>query len=631
MDPVTAIGLASSIIAFVDFGWKLIKGAKEIYDAADGTLEENRSREAVVLEMKRLTVQLVSPEHSLLSGEERDLCLLAGTCHLEKRLGACRSQLALHINATTMFSIDKLSEYVKDNASSLKPLKKAMSQLSRIGADTQTQVRQLLNIQKNALHAIIKARILAGLKFEGMHDRHDMVAEAHEKTFRWIFNVEGDGNQDMQGYSAKTPYRQDDATKEEAELKEEARERFLQWLSSGSGIFHISGKMGSGKSTLVNFLSDHPETATRLETWATSFFFWRPGSDMQKSLSGLYRSLLHDVLSFCPELILDVFPSVWQRAMETPYDGQTKEYFQESDIKNGFNVLVTKEELFEHHSFCFFIDGLDEYQTPVDAVISDMVGELCRWTITSPSSVKLCVSSREYPEFMDKFSPSQRLRLHTLTRFDIEVYVRDKLGRTEDKGIATLTKSIVEKASGIFFWVSLVVRQIREQLEIGVEPARLVEIVNGYPVGLDHLYRHILQTLSPYSRKRAYQTLTMMPFVGGTSDSLPLDLLAYSFLDKYNEDPEFARKETFDAGLPQLRACEETTRSQARSLLNGWCRGLVEADENGHLGYAHRSVADFLEAADIRERMAASVNGSHPVSIFSELILAHLKVDKYAF
>jgi type II secretory ATPase GspE/PulE/Tfp pilus assembly ATPase PilB-like protein len=47
-----------------------------------------------------------------------------------------------------------------------------------------------------------------------------------------------------------------------------ARERYLSWLQEGRGIFHVAGKLGSGKSTLMKFLFNHPETRRQLLTWA---------------------------------------------------------------------------------------------------------------------------------------------------------------------------------------------------------------------------------------------------------------------------------------------------------------------------------------------------------------------------
>jgi hypothetical protein len=40
------------------------------------------------------------------------------------------------------------------------------------------------------------------------------------------------------------------------------------WLASEQGIFHISGKLDSGKWTLINFLFSYPRTEAALKTWA---------------------------------------------------------------------------------------------------------------------------------------------------------------------------------------------------------------------------------------------------------------------------------------------------------------------------------------------------------------------------
>ena len=41
MDPITAVGLASSIITFVEFGFKLVDGAREIHLSTTGKTAHN--------------------------------------------------------------------------------------------------------------------------------------------------------------------------------------------------------------------------------------------------------------------------------------------------------------------------------------------------------------------------------------------------------------------------------------------------------------------------------------------------------------------------------------------------------------------------------------------------------------
>ncbi|KAJ4386171.1 hypothetical protein N0V93_009064 [Gnomoniopsis smithogilvyi] len=60
MDPVSAIGLASSIIAILDFSWELVAGTWEIYRSPDGTSDENAQLEDVIEDLKSLTDSLAS-------------------------------------------------------------------------------------------------------------------------------------------------------------------------------------------------------------------------------------------------------------------------------------------------------------------------------------------------------------------------------------------------------------------------------------------------------------------------------------------------------------------------------------------------------------------------------------------
>jgi hypothetical protein len=309
MDPLTAIGLAASIVSFVDFGFKLVKGTIEIYETADGTLPENRSREAVTAAMKDLATRLTPPQSSLVTKEEKQLYHLAMECraicddlldllnrlkpenmsskrqslwaavksvfheseceNLEKRLDACRRQLEMHINFKSIVSIHSLSDYAQNNTEKLKLLEAIVTNLSSTGDEVRESVRQLLSIQKDVVHTTTSNIILASLDFEGRTTRQRMVDKAHEKTFQWIFNA-------PQALDLESPPDSEGdwvcaSEKEERMMRQEMRARLLEWLSSGTGVFHISGKMGCGKSTLMKFLSHHQETQARLQRWAGKY------------------------------------------------------------------------------------------------------------------------------------------------------------------------------------------------------------------------------------------------------------------------------------------------------------------------------------------------------------------------
>lgn len=97
--------------------------------------------------------------------------------------------------------------------------------------------------------------------------------------------------------------------------------------------------------------------------------------------------------------------------------------------------------------------------------------------------------------FINAFSAEQRIRLHDLTRSDMTCYVLEKL-RHMDQGESrlTLSKAIVENAQGIFVWVALVVKRIREQIENGANLDTLEREIYSFPKQLNGLYEHNSRT-----------------------------------------------------------------------------------------------------------------------------------------
>jgi len=76
--------------------------------------------------------------------------------------------------------------------------------------------------------ANLEKKFISKLSYDSMEDRELMVAEAHETTFRWIFEPEKD----------QRPWA-----------------NFRDWLESDQQLYWITGKASSGKSTLMKYIS----------------------------------------------------------------------------------------------------------------------------------------------------------------------------------------------------------------------------------------------------------------------------------------------------------------------------------------------------------------------------------------
>ena len=176
----------------------------------------------------------------------------------------------------------------KQSADTSRPLKSAIKN-PQMPSDPSLEQQPKSFIDEYAQEYATKlAQVEAGawesLSFPVMTDREDGIAEAELTTFGWIFE---------KPRSEKRPW-----------------SSFQEWLSSGESLYWVSGKAGSGKSTLMKHLFNHGRCREALTAWAgdtplviASFFFWYSGSGLQKSQIGLLRALLYQCLIDHRELI----------------------------------------------------------------------------------------------------------------------------------------------------------------------------------------------------------------------------------------------------------------------------------------------------------------------------------------
>lgn len=311
-------------------------------------------------------------------------------------------------------------------------------------------------------------QILNSLCFNSIKFRHDSIEGPHADTFQWVFKS--------------------------------SESNFMTWLESQNGIYWVRGKAGSGKSTLMKYLSNDDRTKKVLKVWAgqnrlftASFFFWNAGNPMQKSQIGLLRTLLYEVLIQSPDLIPTVCSERWS---SNEYHDSAS--WRLDELNSAFNQL--KETLLPL-KLCFFVDGLDEYT----GELSTLINLLNR--LASSSFIKLCVSSRPWNQFVNAFDDSiPHLKLEDLTRKDIERYVRNhlenntKFSSFAHERCAKIIQDIVQRAQGVFLWVYLVVDSLLKGVVDGDNVSDMQERLDRLPVELEEYFRHMIETIDPTFR-----------------------------------------------------------------------------------------------------------------------------------
>ncbi|KAF2638408.1 hypothetical protein P280DRAFT_431703, partial [Massarina eburnea CBS 473.64] len=383
---------------------------------------------------------------------------------------------------------------------------------------------------------------LASLRFEDMERRRDMVKDAHKKTLDWMF----DG----------------------------AESRFVPWLESGSGLYWVKGKAGSGKSTLMNYICDHKRTLQALKTWAgpcqlvtASFFFWISGTYMQKSRSGLLQSLLYQILLASPDFITRYLSD--RRATDT------------WSVRQLINAVktVTRSENSHSTKYCFFIDGLDEYgeNEKSHKDHGDIVDLLT--SISAVCNVKLCISSRPWPIFLYTFENLEnKIAVEDLTRDDMEIYVNDMFSTNEnftklserDPRFLDLARQIVFKAQGVWLWVYLVTRDLLRDIQGKEDYAILARRLEGYPDELKAYFTVMLDNIEDVHKSVSAKILLILLEV---EEHFPA--IAFDYLLRNEERPLIRPEEIF--ALDGMEAKEEFFRDR-ESKLNSRCRDLVQID-----------------------------------------------------
>ena len=80
MDPITAVSTAASILAFVDFSWKLVTGAKELYQSPSGQSAQDAQLKEIVIDLQQAADDLAADGNEEDSKHNKSLQKLASGC-----------------------------------------------------------------------------------------------------------------------------------------------------------------------------------------------------------------------------------------------------------------------------------------------------------------------------------------------------------------------------------------------------------------------------------------------------------------------------------------------------------------------------------------------------------------------
>jgi len=284
MDPLTALGLASNIIQFVDFASKLFSTTKKLYASKAGAGSEHLELESLAQHIKKLAEGAKpynSPGSKSGPDEENTLVELGNQCvsisrellgvlnslklkgdqhrswesfiqavktewkkddieSLQRRLDRMSNQLNARILLDQQAEVvSKLYEIASDNRrldaarthdidclreDFQKLFKKIEEGLQKDGAEIRTLGQLSAAVEKGVEYSS-ELTILDFIRFDTIDDRQIGIGKAHEETFSWIFGNQASHNQPSENNPQNV-------------------QNFGEWLKSDHTLFWVTGKPG---------------------------------------------------------------------------------------------------------------------------------------------------------------------------------------------------------------------------------------------------------------------------------------------------------------------------------------------------------------------------------------------------
>ena len=283
LDPSNALGLASSIAQLVEFVKAVISDGRQI--AKLGSTRDNEHILTVVKDMSALSAKVIEnypkESHKSSSNDEALQDIAQASCEVSNEL----VQLLEGLQIQTPQNVKKRKRDVLNMSFKTmlerNDIQKLQKRLDRLQQELHLRLTFMMSLSHH--RDMSRQKILETIMYPEIHDRQDTISEAYIKTYEWIFSEERSG--------------------------------FTTWTRVRNGLFWIAGKPGSGKSTLMKYVSGHRNTRNLLQSWAgddkfviAQHYFWIAGTAVQKSLAGLLRSILFQTLEQCPELAPLIVP-----------------------------------------------------------------------------------------------------------------------------------------------------------------------------------------------------------------------------------------------------------------------------------------------------------------------------------
>ncbi|KZL84934.1 ankyrin repeat-containing protein [Colletotrichum incanum] len=353
-------------------------------------------------------------------------------------------------------------------------------------------------------------------------------------------------------------------------------ETLIQWTRQHRGLVWIKGKPGSGKSTLMKYALEKVPPLFATQPLVLSFFFHGRGHELQRSLLGLFRSLLHQLLNLVPGALLDLIDTFDQRSKTIGEAGKDWQWHLPM-LQAFFQSSLLK--ILKRRAVLVFIDALDECGEQPAVQLIEHLKQLLSSLPSTDLQLSVCFSCRHYP--IIELDGGGTITLDEENNGDIDVYVQDRLSSDHDSDIQSL---LSRRAQGVFMWAHIVVDRILQMKRRGEPPGRIKREIERVPQKLDDLYYDLLQHVEDRAG-----TIRLVQWICFSTRPLTTDELPWAM----TIDPNSPDQTLTDCQQSDNFIAQDNIDKRITSLSCGLAE-VAPSDDSRIIQFIHQSVKDFF-------------------------------------
>lgn len=264
------------------------------------------------------------------------------------------------------------------------------------------------------------------------------------------------------------------------------------------GLLWLKGKPGTGKSILMREAFRRAALGqAKSQYQAAAFFFSAKGDKLEHSLTGLFRSLLYQLLPGDSKSLRSFHEILDAKRLSGGIKPKTFPW-NELELESIFQSIFYK---WTKKRTMIFVDALDECDSNDIRHIAFFFRQVTILADKVGGDLSVCLSSRHFPSITVCECPEIIVEEHN--SHDIATYVeqRFQLGiATQEEQWELLRDIILKKSSGVFLWVILVVDEVLRDWDDGKDIQYLTKRLKNVPDALKALFSDIFSNLSVETR-----------------------------------------------------------------------------------------------------------------------------------